>query len=61
MKSTNVLLIFVSLAIVFAALWIGSNSFSETVYINKNGHHHHHHPHNLGPGGVLQPIHTHFI
>ena len=90
MKKTNVLLIFLILAIIFAALWVGSSnnqdSSPKTVYANigtsgsypipvpvpipfgggghHGGHHggggHHHQP-NLGPGGQLQPIHTHFI
>jgi len=85
MKNTNVLLMFIILAIIFAALWVGSSnnqdSSHETVYTNggssgsypipvpvpipfSGGGHHgggHHRQHNLGPGGQLQPIHTHLI
>ena len=60
MNSTNILLMFIILAIIIAALWIGSKSASKTVFVDKHGNHHHH-QHNLGPGGELQPIHTIFI
>ena len=56
MKNINVLFMFVILAIIFAALWIGSQNSDE-----NGNHHNHHHEHNLGPGGQLQPTHTHII
>ncbi len=59
MNRTNILLMFIILAIIIAALWIGSKSASKTVFVDKHGNHHH--QHNLGPGGELQPIHTIFI
>ena len=58
MKNTNILLIFIILAIIIGVLWIGSYNYGDT---SKNDNIHHHHQHNLGPGGELQPIHTHVI